>query len=94
MKKFTADSRRHLLIVLFYLFETLLMTSLVAMHFVDPRNGKGIDDALGIAFLYSFVGQLIVCFLLRRIARPYAIAGWITLFATFILGPMLLPAVG
>jgi hypothetical protein len=80
MKKFTADSRRHLLIVLFFLFETLFLVSVVTPFCIDPRRNPQIRDADGITFLFSFVGLLIVCFLLRRIARPFAIAGWLTLF--------------
>jgi hypothetical protein len=70
MQGFNTNSRRHLLTVLFYLFEAMLVASLVVLCCVDPRNwmvNGGIEDAAGIAFFYSFVGQLVVCFHLRRI---------------------------
>jgi hypothetical protein len=79
MKKFTAESHRHLLIVLFFLFETLFLASVVTPFYVDSRQHFLIRDAGGITFLFSFVGLLIVCFLLRRITRPFAVAGWFTL---------------
>ena len=83
MKKFTADSYRHLLIVLFFLFETLFVASVVSGICFDRRWNPQISVAGAITFGFSFIGQLVVCFLLRRIARPYAVAGWFTLFGGF-----------
>jgi hypothetical protein len=92
MKKFTAESQRHLLIVLFYLFETLLIASVVTHLSINPRRDLRIDDMAGITFLFAFAGQLVVCFFLRRIARPLAKLGWLTLLVTF-FGMMLLTAI-
>ena len=83
MKKFTAESYRHLLIVLFFLFETLFVASVVALFCTNVRRHSTTVGMAGITFWFSFVGQLVVCFLLRRIARPYAVAGWFTLFGGF-----------
>jgi hypothetical protein len=83
MKKFTAESYRHLLIVLFFLFETLFLASVVALFLFDRRWNLQISAAAGIGFWFSFIGQLVVCFLLRRSVRRLAIIGWITLFVGF-----------
>jgi hypothetical protein len=90
MKKFTAEAHRHLLIVLFFLFEALLVPSCIRLFFVDPNQNRLIDDEAGVIYLFSFFGQLVVCFLLRRIARPFAIVGWFTLFGAFCL-PTIFP---
>jgi hypothetical protein len=90
MKKITAESYRHLLIVLFFLFEALLVPSCIALCIIDAHKNRLMGGAFGIIYFFSFVGQLIVCFLLRRIARPFAIVGWFTLFAAFWI-PCLLP---
>jgi hypothetical protein len=92
MKKFTAESYRHLLIVLFFLFETLLVASVLIHLSIDPRRNSPIDNMAGIAALFSTAGQLVVCFFLRRIARSLAKFGWLTVLLAF-LGMMLLPAV-
>ena len=83
MKKFTAESYRHLLIVLFFLFETLFLASVVSGICFDRRWNPQISTAGGITFWFSFVGQLVVCFLLRGSVRRLAIIGWITLFVGF-----------
>jgi hypothetical protein len=95
MKKFTAESHRHLLIVLFYLFEAILLASLVTASYSGPRTGAnlGIINGTNIAYWYSFVGQLIVCSLLRRTARRLAVIGWITLFASLLFCGLFLTAV-
>jgi hypothetical protein len=85
MKKFTADSYRHLLIVLFFLFETSFLASVVTAFCINPHQNFLIRDAAGITYLLSFFGQLVACFLLRRIARPFAIAGWFTLFGCVLI---------
>jgi hypothetical protein len=90
MKYFTTDSYRHLLIVLFFFFEVLLVASVVVLLCIGRRRSSGIDDAAAIAFWFSFAGQLVVCFFLRRMARPLAVIGWITLFVGF-WGLTLLP---
>jgi hypothetical protein len=88
----SANSHRHFLKVLFYLFETMLLVSVLLHWSIDPRRQSQLDEASGITFLYSFVGQLIVCFLLRRTARDLALIGWITLTGAF-LSSMFLPAI-
>lgn len=85
-----ANSHRHLWIVLFWLFEALLVATVGAWICLDPRRHPVIDTATGITFLYSFVGLFIACFLLRRIARDLALTGWITLVAAFFV-PLLFP---
>ena len=84
---------QHLLIVLFCLFETLLLASVVMFFVVDGRRGpSAIEAAAGVTYGFSFVGQLIVCFLLRRRARPLAVIGWLSLLGSILAG-MFLPAI-
>ena len=78
-----AESHRPLLYVLFCLFETLLVASVVILFCIDPRRRSGIDDAAGLTFWFAFIGLFIVCFILRRACRRLAVIGWLTLFAGF-----------
>ncbi len=78
-----ADSHRGLLHVLFCLFETLLITSVVVLFCTDPRRGSGIDDAAGLTFWFAFIGLFTVSFILRRVARRLAVLGWLSLFGGF-----------
>jgi hypothetical protein len=77
---------------LFYLFEAQLAASVITLFCVDPRAMSGIDDAAGIVLGFSFIGQLIVCFFLRRTDRRLALIGWLSLLAAFLSG-LLMPAV-
>jgi FtsH-binding integral membrane protein len=86
MKKSTPESYRHMLVVLFWLFETMLVASVVTLLCFDRRWNPQISSAGAVIWIFSFVGQLIVCFLLRRIARPLAIVGWFTLFGSVLIG--------
>ena len=87
------ESHRHLLFVLFWLFETLLFASFVVPFAVDRRPGPSVIEAgAAVTCLFSVVGQLIVCFLLRRMARPLAMFGWLTLLALMLVG-LCLPAI-
>jgi len=83
IKGAVADSHRALLYTLFGLFETLIIACVVLAFCVDSREQLAFEDAVGLAFWFAFVGQLIVCFILRRAARRLAIIGWLTLFAAF-----------
>src|SRR6185503_611521 len=93
MRRFTADSNRALLHVLFFLFEILLVGSvavLVSVASVERHRHLPVSDAAGIALWFSFIGQLVVCFLLRRVSRRLAVVGWLTLFGVFWLSYILL----
>jgi hypothetical protein len=83
MRAFLTDSYRGSLHVLFYLFEALLIASIIVLACVDPRGNLPASDAAGVAFLVSFVGLFAVCFFLRRNAHRLAIIGWLTLFVGF-----------
>lgn len=72
-----------MLITLFYLFEVLLVASVATEFCVDPPVESAVDLAAGFTFWLAFIGQLIVCFLLRRVARRHAVIGWITMFVIF-----------
>jgi hypothetical protein len=78
-----ATSHRSLLSVLFYVFETLFAASAGAMFFVDWREGGAWEEAVGAAYLFSFVGLFVVSFRLRRVSRRLANVGWLTLFIGF-----------
>jgi hypothetical protein len=73
MKKYTAESNRHLPIVLFYVFEVLLVASAVISFYIDPRKSRVLSAASVTVFLYSFPSQLHICFLLSRVARQHAV---------------------
>ena|SRR5437879_6260083 len=83
MSKAFTDSHRTLLYVLFFLFETLLVASVVVLFCTDPRRRSGVDDAAGLTFWFAFVGLFIVCFILRRACRRLTVIGWLSLFAGF-----------
>ena len=83
MRTSLADSHRGLLYVLFGLFETLLVASVIVLACTDSRRRLPISDAAGLTFWFAFVGLFIVCFILRRGARRLAVIGWLTLFGGF-----------
>jgi hypothetical protein len=86
------DSHRALLYVLFCLFETLLIASVVLIaFFLDSHRDSLVNEAAGITFWFSFVGLFTTCFFLRRVARRLAVIGWLTLFIGF-WGLALVPA--
>lgn len=87
------ESHRHLLFVLFWLFQTLLFASFVVPFAVDRLPGPSvIEAAAAVTCLFSVVGLLIVCFLLRRMARPLATIGWLSLLISILAG-LCLPAI-
>ena len=81
----TSITNRHrgLLSVLFFIFEALFVASVVTFTRIDIREAAVWSEAAGVTFWFSFVGLLIVSFLLRRAARHLAVIGWITLFVGF-----------
>lgn len=83
MQNLLTNSFRHLLIILFFVFETLFVASVIGAFCTKSSADLSISLVFGFAFWFSLLGQLVVCFLLRRRARPLAIVGWITLFAGF-----------
>jgi len=85
MKKFTAESYRHLLIVLFFLFETLLVASVVTIICFDLRRNPLISAAFGVVFLFSFVGQFVVSFLSIQTVPRLATIGWLSLFGSVLI---------
>jgi len=78
-----AESHRTLLCVLFGLFESLFLASVVILECLDLRKRPLIEDATGFAFWLAFIGLLIVCFILRRASRRVAVIGWLSLFVGF-----------
>lgn len=92
MNRTAIDSHRSLFYGPFAIFEALLLFSLVVLCCVDPRRMSGLDDAAGIAFWFSFLGLLVVCWFLRRAASRLAVVGFITVLASFAVCA-LLPAV-
>jgi hypothetical protein len=86
------ESHRTLLYVLFALFETLLVASIVLLACIDPRSRSPFTDAAGVLYWFAFIGLFTVCFILRRTARRLAVIGWLSLFGG-ILAALLMPAV-
>ena len=82
MRPSTADSRRTLLCVLFCLFETLLVASVIILLFTEPRR-RPVTDAAGLTFWFAFVGLFAVTLILRRAAPRLAVIGWLTLLGGF-----------
>jgi hypothetical protein len=85
-------THRGLLHVLFALFETLYVVSIVVLWSVDPRRMSSVSDAAGITFFFSFAGLLAMWWLLRRVAPRLAGIGLLSALLGF-LATMLLPAV-
>jgi hypothetical protein len=83
MRTTFAGSRRALLYVLFWLFETLLIASAVVLALTDSRRDSSVSDAAGLTFWFAFVGLFTVSYSLRHVARRLAIIGWLSLFVTF-----------
>jgi|SRR5882724_8602456 len=79
MRTSFTDSHRTLLYVLFWLFETLLIASLIVGACTDPRRDLIATAASGVTFCFSFIGLFAVCFALRRAAHRLAMIGWLTL---------------
>jgi len=92
MRTAITESHRTLLYVLFALFETLLLSSVIVLLCTHPRRGLPITDAAGLTFWFAFVGLFAVCFILRRACRRLAVIGWLTLFVGF-WGLALMPVV-
>jgi hypothetical protein len=90
----TSITNRHrgLLSVLFFIFEALFVASVVILTRIDIREMTVWTEADGVAFWFSFVGLLVVSFLLRRTARHLAVIGWITLVVGFLFAAFL-PAI-
>ena len=86
------DAHGSLLCVLFCLFESLFLTSVLIAFCLDPRRRSGIEGASGLAFWFAFIGLFVVSFILRRAHRRLAVIGWLTLFLG-ILSLMLFPVV-
>jgi hypothetical protein len=83
MPLFITNSSRRLFVVLFFVFETLLISSAVALMRLDLHHEQIWGDAAAITFWFSFVGLFVVSFLLRRVARHLSMIGWFTLFLGF-----------
>lgn len=84
MRTSITESHRTLLYVLFCLFESLLVASVLVLAFTEDRHRVSPwSDAAGLTFWFSFVGLFTVCFILRRAVRRLAVIGWLTLFAGF-----------
>jgi uncharacterized membrane protein len=60
------QSHRGLFYVLFTVFETLFVASIVVTWTIDPRKMPLYDDAAGVAGLFGFVGLLAIWWLLKR----------------------------
>jgi len=92
MKSTAKNSRRGLLYVLFTMFEMLLWSSVVLVRLVDPRGVSGVDNTVGVIFLFSLVGLLIVSWLLKRVTPRMATIGFFSVLTGFIAF-MFLPSV-
>lgn len=84
-----ADSRRHLLYVLFCLFEILLIASIIVLVISDPRARLLVTTAAAVTYWFAFVGLFAVCFILRHAAPRLAVVGWLSLFAAFWSGALM-----
>ena len=84
MRTSITESHRTLLYVLFCLFETLLVASVIVLALTEDRHiVSPSSEAAGLMFWFSFVGLFTVCFILRRAVRILAVIGWLTLFGGF-----------
>ena len=83
MRTSIAASHRALVYVLFYLFEMLLIASVVVLIATDPRAGLAITYTAGTTFWFAFVGLFTLSLILRKAARRLAVIGWVTLFIGF-----------
>jgi hypothetical protein len=72
MKPEVIASHRALFCVLVGLFGLLQVVSVLVHWSVDPRRGSPLDDAAGITGICSFVGLLILWWLLRKGASGLA----------------------
>lgn len=74
--------------LLFYVFEASFVGSVIALDMVLHRSRRPEEGAAAIAMAATFwasaIGLLVVCFLLRRRARPLAVLGWWTLFGALV----------
>jgi hypothetical protein len=69
--------------ILFFIFETLFVASVIIFTQIDFHERLAWSDAAGITFWFSFFGLFVISFLLRRTSRYLTIIGWVTLFAGF-----------
>jgi hypothetical protein len=83
MSQTFTESHRHLLIVLFWLFELLLVAAVATIFCIDSRRWSPVQDAAGLTFWFAFIGLFTVSFVLRRTCRRLAIIGWFSLFLGF-----------
>ena len=83
MSQSFTESRRQLLYVLFWLFESLLVVTVVIGLSIDRRKSPDLAEAAGLTFWFVFLGLFTVSFVLRRACRRLAILGWVSLFAGF-----------
>lgn len=84
MSQAFTESHRHLLLILFWVFESLLTGAVVTLFCVmDPHRISPLEEAAGLTFWFAFVGLFIVSFVLRNVCRRLANLGWISLFVGF-----------
>ena len=80
----SAGSHRQFFCVLFWLFEGLLIASVVVLILNDPRKRMPVSDFAGFLTLASIVCLFVVCFVLRRTVRRLAVFGWFTILGAFL----------
>jgi hypothetical protein len=85
-------SHRGLFYVLFTIFETLFVASIVVTWTIDPQKMRLYNDAAGIAGLFGFVGLLVIWWLVSR-AMPRVGKAALLSALLGILPLMLLPAI-
>ncbi len=85
-------SRHGLFYVLFTIFETLFVASIVVTWTVDPRKMSAYNDAAGVAGLFGFVGLLALWWLLRlvmpRLAKVALLSALLGLLPFMLLPPI------
>jgi hypothetical protein len=86
------QSHRGLFYVLFTVFETLFVASIVVTWTIDPRKMRLYNDVAGIAGLFGFVGLLAIWWLLRRVMPRLARVALLSALLG-LLPFMLLPAI-
>lgn len=92
MKDAGAVEHRGLQFVLFALFEMLFIAAIILMFSLDPRKYPAATDAVGITWWFSFVGLLLVSWLIRRTNPRLARIGFLSVLAGFFSG-LFLPAI-
>jgi hypothetical protein len=86
MRILFTDRHRNILVVLFWVFEGLLVASEAVNFCTDsPFHPEAINVAAQITCMFSLVCLFVTSFLLRRSTRYLANFGWLTITMTIFL---------